>query len=201
MLMWLAALSSYVGFFTTLWFTWLQVTLFDARFSVDSIFERTCKALNFGVKTGFAVVGPNFMTNGDSQTAMRALNMILMVNRSLLAIQYATILAFARKYAEAIVPLVLKIVTLAISAIVFLGLYFYSNETSSTNGQIGWYLVSVFEAISLLTISSRWTSFSFRHTCLPHRVGLLTLIILGEGIIGFSRTLSKIEGHCLIQPC
>lgn len=47
-------LSQYVGFFALLWFTWYQVSLYDVRFSMDSMAERVCKALQFGVMIGFA---------------------------------------------------------------------------------------------------------------------------------------------------
>ena len=181
-----AALRYYVLFFSILWFTWLQVTLFDARFSADSLFERTCKALHFGVMTGFAVVGPNFQAAETNFSTMQQLTLILLASRVILIVQYTTVLAFTRKQADALIPLVLQAITLAISAAIFIGIYFSFNEEHGTKGQIGWIIVSVAEAFSLFAISSRWTSFSFRHSCLPQRVGLLTLIILGEGIIGFA---------------
>ena len=62
---------------------WLQITLFDARFSVDSVFDRVCKALQFGVMVGFAVIGPKFSTDGDAPGAMRSLSLILMASRIL----------------------------------------------------------------------------------------------------------------------
>ena len=169
------------------------MTLFDARFSVDSVFERCCKALHFGVMTGFGIAGPNYQDYGDLKT-MRELTLVLMASRWILVSQYATVLCFARKRRDAILPLLLQLGTLVLSAIVFFGLYFSFNDTCGFNGQIGWYIVCVFEALSLLSISSYWRQFSFRHTCLSERVGLLTLIVIGEGCIGFSKTLSKISG-------
>jgi len=49
-----STLAQYVGFFCVLWFTWYQVGLYDVRFSMDSLFERIAKALQFGVMIGFA---------------------------------------------------------------------------------------------------------------------------------------------------
>lgn len=37
-----------------------QVGLYDVRFSVDSIFERVAKAVQFLVMIGFAIVGPKY---------------------------------------------------------------------------------------------------------------------------------------------
>jgi hypothetical protein len=45
-------LTSYIGFFCILWFTWLQVSMFDVRFVADSLFERVAKALHLGVMIG-----------------------------------------------------------------------------------------------------------------------------------------------------
>jgi hypothetical protein len=53
-------LTSYVGFFCVLWFTWCQVSLYDVRFVADSVFERLGKACHLGVMVGLAVVGPTF---------------------------------------------------------------------------------------------------------------------------------------------
>lgn len=180
------ALRAYILFFTILWFTWLQVTLFDARFSADSLFERTCKALHFGVMIGFAVVGPKIAGSDTSYDVLQQLTLILLASRVILIVQYTTVLTFTRKKAEALIPLVLQAITLVLSAVIFIGIYFSFNDVNGTKGQIGWIIVSVAEAFSLFAISSRWTSFSFRYSCLPQRVGLLTLIILGEGIIGFA---------------
>ena len=143
--------------------------------------------------TCFGIVGPNYKDSGAFRT-MQELSFVLMASRWILASQYATVLCFARMQREAILPIILQLGTLVISAIVFLGLSFSFNEKCGFNGQIGWYIVSVFEALSLLSISSYWPQLSFKHTCLSERVGLLTLIVIGEGCIGFSKTLSKISG-------
>lgn len=48
------SLRSYAGFFSVLWFTWCQVSLFDVRFVSDSLLERIAKACQFGVMIGLA---------------------------------------------------------------------------------------------------------------------------------------------------
>lgn len=143
--------------------------------------------------TSFGVVGPSYESDSDYET-LQALSLVLMASRWILVGQYATVLWFARKRKNAILPLTLQMGTLIMSALILLGVSFSFNDTNGLNGQISWYIVLVFESLSILSISSYWSSFSFRHTCLSERVGLLTLIIIGEGIIGFSKTLSKIAG-------
>lgn len=154
------------------------------------MFERLFKALHFGVMIGFAVVGPTLGKVVDEVPVYQQLTMILLASRVLLIIQYSTVLIFTRKKTDALIPLVLQIVTLFTSAIIFIGIFFSFTDTNGIKGYIGWLVVSIVEALSLFAISSLWTNFSFRHSPLPNRVGLLTLIILGEGIIGFARVCS-----------
>lgn len=84
------ALGSYIGFLGVIWFTWLQVTLFDIRFARDSIFERICKALQLGAMVGFASAGSRFTTRvrDENVWAFKSLSLILAGSRALLAIQY-----------------------------------------------------------------------------------------------------------------
>jgi low temperature requirement protein LtrA len=50
----------------------------------------------------------------------------------------------------------------------------------------------VFEALAMIAISCVWRVVSFRQTHLVERIGLLTLIIMGEGIIGLATSVSTI---------
>ena len=48
----------------------------------------------------------------------------------------------------------------------------------------------------MLVISSSWKIVNFKKTHLIQRMGLLTLIVMGEGIIGLSRTVNQvIQGY------
>src|SRR6059058_961045 len=83
-----SALTSYLGFFTLMWFTWLQTALFDVRFSTDSVINRTFKAISFGIMTGFAVVSsqynPDLLTDAsfsNTGPAFRAMALVLSVSR------------------------------------------------------------------------------------------------------------------------
>jgi low temperature requirement protein LtrA len=48
------------------------------------------------------------------------------------------------------------------------------------------------EAFAVIAISCIWRVVSFKHTHLVERVGLLTLIIMGEGIIGMTENVATI---------
>lgn len=84
------ALGSYIGFLGVIWFTWLQVTLFDIRFARDSVFERVCKAVQLAVMVGFASAGTRFSTRvrDENVWAFQSLSILLGASRILLALQY-----------------------------------------------------------------------------------------------------------------
>jgi hypothetical protein len=196
-------LKTYIAFFVILWATWFQVAKFDVRFASDSVFERVCKALQFGVMVGFAVVGPTFQTAWELDTPeavaalqiLQTLSLILMASRLISSAQYLSVYRFMRKNPKAHVPMLIHICTTFVCAFVFLGLYFAFNpSTPGNSGRAisGWFVTLAVEAIVLLVVSGQYRFMSFRHTPMVERLGLLTLIILGEGIIGLCEAVSKI---------
>jgi len=61
------ALTSYIGFFCVLWFTWCQTSLYDVRFMADSWLERIAKACHLGVMVGLSIIGPNYDTESSKE--------------------------------------------------------------------------------------------------------------------------------------
>lgn len=122
-----------------MWFTWLQTSLFDVRFSSDSVFQRAFKLISFGVFTGFAIVGPIFDTGEEFQDAkaFKAMSLILMVSRLALIVQYGVVLWYVRGYKKVFMPLLLHIGILFVSAMVFLGLTFsFKYETDAQGNSV-----------------------------------------------------------------
>lgn len=179
------ALESYIGFFAILWFTWLEVVLFDVRFGTDSLFERIAKLVHCGVMITFAIVGPRFdpSKQGGEHVTMKQLNLVLVVSRVVLIAQYASVILHVRGKKKIITPLAIHIVAFAIGAVLCLA--FFLTFTRDTMGQahIIWYVIIVLEALTVFVVAGYWRAVSFQHTHLNERCGLLTLIILGEGII------------------
>ena len=190
-----SALKSYLAFFTILWFTWLQVTLFDVRFGIDSLFERVTRMMHFGVMMGFAIIGPGFFLDEEDikYPSFQHMAMILMVSRLVLLLQYGTVLLFTWNYKHVRTPMALKMSGLLVAAAIYLGLYFYFDGTHGFNGHVAFYVTAVAETSMLFIISNRWDFLGFQYTCLVDRLGGLTLIILGEGIIGISQALYAIS--------
>ena len=57
-----------------------------------------------------------------------------------------------------------------------------------------WYIVMLFEAVAVIAISCFWRMLSFKKTHLMERMSLLTIIVIGEGAIGVTKTVSRIMG-------
>lgn len=190
----LSKLASYIGFFCILWFTWCQVTMYDVRFSTDSIFERLAHICHFGVMVGLAVIGPNFEDPREAQwSTLQQLSLILMASRAVLFLQYTSTLFFSWKYRTTRVPLMGVLTSLAIAVILYLGLSFAFSTMASEHAYLAWYVIAVFEVGANIAIAGRWHVVSFKGTHLTERMTCLTLIILGEGVIGLTKSITKIE--------
>lgn len=214
------SLKNYIGFFTILWFTWLQTSLFDVRFATDSVWNRFAKAISFGVMTGFAITGAIYDTSDvvENVKAFRALSMILMVSRLCLVAQYAVILFYVRRYSKTWAPLLWTMGALFVAAMIYLGTFFgfdtkdagesFPIQHGGPQTYIAYYVVACIETVAIIAISCIWRVVSFKHTHLVERIGLLTLIIvssptscgdhrliflqMGEGIIGITKSVSQI---------
>ena len=170
------SLKNYLGFFTILWFTWLETSLFDVRFATDSVFNRVCKAISFGVMTGFAICGAIYDTTNVAENlkAFRALALILMVSRLALVVQYGVVLWYVRNYRKTLAPLLSTMGTLFISAMIFLGTFWgydidntgesFPNQEGGPKTYVAYYVVVCFEAAAVIAISCIWRVVSFKRT-------------------------------------
>lgn len=200
------SLTAYIGFFSLLWLTWYQVSLYDVRFSADSVFERVAKAIHFGVMVGFAVIGPQWKPGqeiGDYKI-YKAFGLMLMVSRLTLFSQYGVTLVYTKKYRKTVIPLGLVMASTLIAAILYGALTpafpktVFADDGSGdlvarkSNVYIAWYVIAISETILTVTVSCVWRIISFKGTHMVQRMSLLTLIILGEGIIVICKSISKI---------
>jgi low temperature requirement protein LtrA len=199
------SLTAYIGFFSLLWLTWYQVSLYDVRFSADSVFERTAKAIHFGVMVGFAVIGPQWKPGqeiGDYKI-YKAFGLMLMVSRLTLFCQYGVTLLFTmKKHTKTIVPLSMVMGSTLLAAVLYGALTPTFPRTlwnavgteaeQKSNVYIAWYVIALGETVLTVTVSCVWRIISFKGTHMVQRMSLLTLIILGEGIIVICKSISKI---------
>ena len=203
-----ASLRAYIGFFALLWLTWYSNSLYDVRFTADCIFERCAKALHFGVMVGFAVVGPAWEPGKASSYSLQkyaVLSFILMVSRLVLAAQYSVTLYFVRRHRSTIVPLSLVIASTTFAAVLYGSItaalpsetrcpdaLLSSCRPLHTQIHVAWYVISIAEIVVTVGISCYWRVISFKGTHIQQRMSLLTLIILGEGIIVICKAMSKL---------
>lgn len=198
------SLTAYIGFFSLLWLTWYQVSLYDVRFSADSVFERIAKAIHFGVMVGFAVIGPQWKPGQEisDYKIYKAFGLMLMVSRLTLFAQYGITLLYTKKYKKTVVPLGLVMASTLLAAILYGALtpafpkILLDAENyevaQQSNVYIAWYVIAISETILTVTVSCHWRIISFKGTHMVQRMSLLTLIILGEGIIVICKSISKI---------
>ncbi|KXT03228.1 hypothetical protein AC578_4805 [Pseudocercospora eumusae] len=204
-----ATLKQYVGFFCILWLTWYQVGLYDVRFSVESIFERVAKAVQFLVMIGFAIVGPKYSVGKNDEAIgveevfdgaqpslgyyFKALTLFLMVSRLVLVFQYSQSMWLTRQYQQTILPMSLIATTYFVAAMVYLGLFWTFHKDGHSHYYITWYLVAFLESIVATLVSAIWKkAISFKGTHLVERMSLLTLIILGEGVVSVASKCQQI---------
>ncbi|KAJ5660374.1 hypothetical protein N7507_006825 [Penicillium longicatenatum] len=192
----LNALGSYVGFLGVIWFTWLQVTLFDIRFAQDSVFERTCKALQLAVMIGFASAGTRFTTRvrDENLWAFQSLSLILAGSRILLATQYTITLAFMYQPMKASAKGVAYTAMMFwATTICYLAMFFAFSRGHEVPPRIWtvWFVLFGVEMWTVMGVSCGFPEIDFRDTCLNVRMGLLTLIIIGEGVIAVTRIVNK----------
>ncbi|KAF2654065.1 hypothetical protein K491DRAFT_717475 [Lophiostoma macrostomum CBS 122681] len=193
-------LVAYVGFFGILWSCWFNVTLHDVRFARDSFYERICKTIQFIVFVGLALVGSAFNPSGKgaNNTNLRILCYTLVISRSLLTIQYAIVLffTFRAKYSKLYLPLALTMGMYAIAAVAFGAMIpaFVGEQPTNRRVYVVWYITMFVEGAVVIAISSFWKMLSFKKTHLMERMSLLTLIVIGEGAIGVTKTVSRMMG-------
>ncbi|OJD15533.1 hypothetical protein AJ78_04229 [Emergomyces pasteurianus Ep9510] len=196
----LEALWSYVAFLSIIWFTWLQVALFDIRFAQDSIFERICKALQLATMVGFASTGSGFATQvrDENVWAFRSLSMLLACSRLLLSIEYSIAAIFLYRTMKLASKRLLLIVLAFIgTGVTYTGLYFLFNHNTDARGEYlwtSWFVIFAIETLVVMSVSSRTPGIGFEDTHLNVRMGLLTLIIIGEGVISVTRIVNQTVG-------
>lgn len=99
-------------------------------------------------------------------------------------------------------PLGLNTLVYIIGAAIFAGMTPAFAKTSKIHTSIYWvwWIVLLLEGIFTIGISCIWRMLSFKKTHLIERMGLLTLIVIGEGAIGVTKTISKLMGKYGLDP-
>ncbi|OTA59311.1 hypothetical protein K449DRAFT_397599 [Hypoxylon sp. EC38] len=182
--------TSFIGYMVLLWTTWGLTTLYDVRFTADSIWERCCKAVHLGVMIGFAEIGTNFDPNDQIVSVFRAMSLFLAVSRFVLFLQYGMVTFQIRKYADGKRPMFFTALLHLIAAAIYFGVSFRYNLGKSSRVFLVWYIGGVVEMSLHLSFSQMAHVLTFLGTHLGERLNLLTLVILGEGCIILAKSIT-----------
>jgi hypothetical protein len=137
------ALVNYLKLFSLLWFTWLNTTLFDVRFSIDCVWNRFHKAIQFGVFTGFVWAGPVFdmYSNEHDASSYRNFAIVLVVSRMAIAIQYAVVMWQGRMFKQTLIPLGLSVAVHSVAAVIYgIMIAVFPRGEIGLEEQIVWYV-------------------------------------------------------------
>jgi len=130
--------------------------------------------------------------------SFRIINCILLISRAALICEYSipVLYMLKRRQRRLLLPLLLCCLTFLVSVIVYASIWStFSEEGASRHLYRAWYVILGFEVISILVISSVWRAVSFKNTHVVKRMGLLTIILLGEGVLNTARELSDTALH------
>ncbi|KAI1503799.1 hypothetical protein F5X99DRAFT_374463 [Biscogniauxia marginata] len=182
--------QSFIGYMVLLWTTWLMTSLYDVRFSADSVLERCCKAVHLGVMVGFAEVGTHFDPNDQIISVFRSMSLFLAVSRFVLALQYGVVALQIRKYNDGIRPMILTTILHLCAAAIYFGVSFRYDTGQTSRVYLVWYIGGVLEMALHLSLSQLSDVLSFLGSHLGERMNLLTLVILGEGCIIVAKSIT-----------
>ncbi|KAK6079917.1 hypothetical protein SCUP515_03758 [Seiridium cupressi] len=186
------SLLSFIGYYVLLWTTWLITTLYDVRFTSDSVLERCCKAIHLGVMVGFAEIGTAFEPEAQIKSVFRAMSFFLMFSRLVLSLQYGLVAWQIRKYTVGRRPMLLTAAIHFIAAMIYLGISFRYTEGKNSRVYVIWYVVGVTEMALHLGFSQLSEVLTFVGTHMGERLNLLTLIVLGEGAIILAKNVTLV---------
>ena len=152
--------------------------------------------------TGLTIVGPAAATqitqDGEGSDlklqGLRSMALVFMASRLVLACQYIVVMVSLRRFVRARSALIMYSGTLFAVAMVFLGVSFIFNREGAVKvGATVFYPIILFEFAIMCVISCRAHFMDLRNTIIVERLGLLTLIILGEGVIGLCTAISRVD--------
>jgi low temperature requirement protein LtrA len=168
-----------------------MTTAYDVRYTTDSVFERCARAVHLGTMIGFAEIGTSFNPDKQLGPVFKAMSLFLMVSRLALTLQYSVVLFQVRKYRGGRLPILLTAVLHLATAMVYFGISFrWEPDKQSSRVYVVWYALGILEMALHLGLSQLASTLSFIRTHLGERLNLLTLIILGEGVIILAKNVT-----------
>ncbi|KAM6529540.1 hypothetical protein FALCPG4_007669 [Fusarium falciforme] len=192
-------LGSFIKYFLLLWITWLATTVFDVRFGQDGVFERVARAAHLTVMIGFSAGGVSFSQTKQLQPIFKVMSLCLMCSRFVLAIQYGVVLFYARRNRRSRNNLALAVLLHLVPAFIYMAATIAMARGSDAKIDYLWWAVALGELAALMVHATLSKTVSFSGTHLTERLNLLTLIVIGEGIIILAKTITKIVQYTYLK--
>ncbi|KAK8125377.1 uncharacterized protein PG998_001136 [Apiospora kogelbergensis] len=175
-----------------LWTTWLMTTIYDVRYTSDSILERCCRAVHLGVMTGFAEIGTSFKPDEQIESVYKAMSWFLAISRFVLALQYALSAWQVRKFLHGRRPLLATAGFHLLAAVAYVVISTRYETGKTSRAYIAWYVLGLLE-VALHLLSSQFSPvLTFLGSHFGERLNLLTLIVMGEGVIILAKNITLV---------
>ena len=180
------SLSNFFGFlflFIPVWWSWIGTTFFATRFYSDDLGHRLLLLLQMGGAGAMAVNISSAFNNNFSGFALSYAFM-----RLILVIEYVRVFRTI-KSSESANPLVKRyIIGFSIAAIIWL----ISAFVPITEIRFAlWVIGLIIDFATPISTSKLTSKFSPHISHLPERMGLFTLIVLGESIVGIVNGMTE----------
>jgi len=180
----------YAGWFLVLWWSWTAQTMYGVRYDTDDYAHRVWKLVEL---FGFAGLAGN--SGLYTTSTYKGFIVSYVTLKVVLFFQYGVVLNYARTcHAASTFPLLAYVVTNLFSIICWVITYFIPFELYVAR-YILWYASILVEVIVNIWFA-RNPSVTFVGTHVGERLGLLTIIVLGENVIGL---LTLVE-ELVIEP-
>ncbi|VUC23002.1 unnamed protein product [Clonostachys rosea] len=192
-------LISFIAFFLLLWITWFVTTVFYTRFGLDGVVERFALGCHLAVMLGFAILGVCFDEDKFVTPVIKAVSLFLMVSRIVLTAQYGVVLWHARHHKRSRKSLSVAVVVHLVPAIMFMVASILTDDNKHRSFLAIWFVVGLCEMMSVVIHSTVSRTLSFEGTHFNERLNLLTLIVIGEGVIILTKNMSKLVQYTFLK--
>ncbi|KAG0014190.1 hypothetical protein BGZ80_010591 [Entomortierella chlamydospora] len=167
----------YCGWFTIMWWMWLSQTMFDVRFSTDDLLNRIWKLIQLFALAGFAGNGYHFASSNSNGFALSyAVMKLVLVGQYFIVWIHAPNSRCRR-------PILLYMLANFISFVMWWTSAFLVEALSNQARYSIWFSAIGIEVLATIVLTNNATV-TFIGSHLPERLGLFTLIILGESVMG-----------------
>ncbi|CAO3681348.1 unnamed protein product [Umbelopsis ramanniana] len=176
-----ASLGVYASWFVIMWWAWTASSLYTTRFDTDDVMHHIWKLIEMCAVIGMAGTSDHFLNSPGFVYGYMAL-------KGVLVIEYGIVFSVALlANSKSRVPLLCYVVANVISIILWgVSLLFINSSSHFALWYVGLFVELM---VNLIVRDNKRLSWAASH--LAERFGLLTLIVLGENLMGFVKLVAE----------